>query len=213
MSEQHHENHGDGRVHRHPRQPDDPEPQTDYEFLGMALRALLIEQGIYSADEERARIEMLQAASPAIGARVVARAWVDNDFRARLLSDANGAIESLGIDCAHPMIVVENSESLHNVIVCTLCSCYPRMLLGPQPAWYKSANYRKRVVREPRAVLTEFGTEIPRDVEIRVHDSTAEMRYMVLPRRPQGTEGWDEERLAALVTRDSMIGVCHPTIE
>ena len=210
MSEQPHESHGRARAHRHPRQADDPEPQSDYEFLGMALRELLIEQGIYSAEEERARIELLEAASPATGARIVARAWVDGDFRAALLSDPNGAIDSLGIDCAHPMIVVENSATLHNVVVCTLCSCYPRMLLGPQPAWYKSANYRKRVVREPRAVLAEFGTTIPNEVEIRVHDSTAELRYMVLPRRPEGTEGWDEERLAALVTRDSLIGVCYP---
>ena len=212
MSEQHHEDHGHGRVHRHPRQPDDPEPRTEYEFLGMALRALLIERGIYSAEDERARIEVLQAASPATGARIVARAWVDEAFRARLLSEPNAAIESLGIDCVHPMIVVENRPELHNVIVCTLCSCYPRMLLGPQPAWYKSANYRKRVVREPRAVLAEFGTTIPKEVEIRVHDSTAEMRYMVLPLRPAGSEGWDEERLAGLVTRDSLIGVTNPTV-
>ena len=177
----------------------------------MALRELLIERGVYSAEDERARIEMLQAASPAVGAKIVARAWVDAAFRERLLSEPNAAIESLGIDCVHPMIVVENRPELHNVIVCTLCSCYPRMLLGPQPAWYKSANYRKRVVREPRAVLAEFGTTIPKAVEIRVHDSTAEMRYMVLPLRPEGTEGWDEERLAGLVTRDSLIGVTNPT--
>lgn len=212
MSEQHQDDHHHGRVHRHPRQQDDPEPRTDYEFLGMALRELLIEQGVYSADDERARIEMLEAATPAIGAKIVARAWVDDVFRARLLSDPNGAIEWLGIDCPHPMIVVENRPDLHNVIVCTLCSCYPRMLLGPQPAWYKSASYRKRVVREPRAVLAEFGTTVPKAVEIRVHDSTAEMRYMVLPRRPEGTEGWDEVRLASLVTRDSMIGVTNPTV-
>ena len=196
--------------HRHPPQPDDPEPRSDYEFLGVALRQLLIEKGIYSAEQERQRIELLQAASPANGARIVARAWVDPGYRARLLSEPNAAIEEIGLDCVHPMIVVENTPEQHNVIVCTLCSCYPRMLLGPQPAWYKSANYRRRVVREPRKVLAEFGTEVPLDVEIRVHDSTAEMRYMILPRRPEGTEGWDEERLAELVTRDSLIGVSHP---
>ena len=210
MSEQQDHGHSHSGVHRHPRQPDDPEPRTEYEFVGMALRELLIERGVYSAEDERARIELLEAASPANGSRIVARAWLDDDFRARLLHEPNGAIESLGIDCLHPMIVVENKPELHNVVVCTLCSCYPRMLLGPQPAWYKSANYRKRVVREPRAVLAEFGTTIPNDVEIRVHDSTAELRYMILPLRPAGTEGWDEERLAALVTRDSLIGVCHP---
>ena len=196
--------------HRHPPQPDDPEPRSPHEFLGVALRELLIEKGIYTAEQERARIELLQAATPANGARIVARAWVDPDYRARLLSGPNAAIEALGLDCVHPMIVVENSARQHNVIVCTLCSCYPRMLLGPQPAWYKSSNYRKRVVREPRKVLAEFGTVVPNEVEIRVHDSTAEMRYMVLPRRPEGTEGWDEARLAELVTRDSLVGVSHP---
>ena len=198
--------------HRHPKQPDDPEPRSDHEFLGVALRELLIEKGIYSAEDERRRIELLQAASPANGAKIVARAWVDEGYRKRLLETPNAAIEELGLDCVHPMIVVENTAEQHNVIVCTLCSCYPRMLLGPQPAWYKSANYRRRVVREPRAVLREFGTEVPNDVEIRVHDSTAEMRYMVLPRRPEDTEGWDEERLAGLVTRDSLLGVTNPRL-
>jgi nitrile hydratase len=211
MTEAHHDHHHDLPGHRHPRQPDDPEPRSDHEFLGVALRALLIEKGVYSAEDERRRIELLQAASPANGARIVARAWVDEGYRKRLLESPNAAIEALGLDCVHPMIVVENTDRQHNVIVCTLCSCYPRMLLGPQPAWYKSANYRRRVVREPRAVLREFGTEVPDEVEIRVHDSTAEMRYMVLPRRPDGTEGCDEEQLAALVTRDSLLGVSHPT--
>lgn len=203
----HDHGHGDGQPHRHPFQPDDPEPSTHHEFMGVALRELLIEKGIFTADEERTRIEQLQAASPATGAKIVARAWVDPAFRDKLLSDANGAIAELGIDPAHPMIVIENRPGLHNVIVCTLCSCYPRMLLGPQPAWYKSGNYRARVVREPRAVLAEFGTELPDDTRIVVHDSTAEMRYMVMPERPAGTDGWSEEQLAALVTRDALIGV------
>lgn len=203
--------HGDDAPHRHPFQPDDPEPATRHEFMGVALRALLIEKGIYSADEERAKIEQLQAASPAVGAKIVARAWSDPAFKERLATDANGAIAELGIDPTHPMIVVENRPGLHNVIVCTLCSCYPRMLLGPQPAWYKSGNYRARVVREPRAVLAEFGTALPDDTRIVVHDSTAEMRYMVVPERPVGTDGWTEEQLAELVTRDSLIGVTKAT--
>ncbi|MCG8359886.1 MAG: nitrile hydratase subunit alpha [Kiloniellales bacterium] len=193
----------------HPFQPDDPEPKSHHEVLGVALRELLIEKGLFTAEDERRQIETLQAASPATGARIVAHAWSDPDFKARLLATPNAAIEEMGIDCPHPMIVVENSADLHNVIVCTLCSCYPRMLLGPQPAWYKSANYRARVVREPRAVLREFGTELADDVTLKVHDSTAEMRYLVLPRRPAGTEGWSEAQLAELVTRDSLIGVCH----
>ena len=203
--EHHGHSHGNGQPH--PFQPDDPEPATHHEFMGVALRELLIEKGIYTADEEREKIEQLQAASPATGAKIAARAWVDPDFKARLLSDANAAIAELGFDPTSPMIVIENRPGLHNVIVCTLCSCYPRMLLGPQPAWYKSGNYRARVVREPRAVLAEFGTGLSDDTRIVVHDSTAEMRYMVLPERPAGTEAWSEERLAELVTRDSLIGV------
>jgi nitrile hydratase len=199
--------------HRHPFQPDDPEPETYHEFLGVALRELLIEKGVFSAAEERRKIEELQAASPATGARICARAWTDPAFKARLLADANAAIRELGIEPVHPLIVLENRPGRHNVIVCTLCSCYPRMLLGPQPAWYKSANYRARVVREPRAVLAEFGTSLPDDCEIVVHDSTAEMRYLVLPERPAGTAGWSEAQLAGLITRDSLIGVapaCDP---
>jgi len=202
-----HDHHDHTAPHRHPPQPDDPEPRTYHEFLGVALRELLIEKGLFSAEDERRKIEQLQAASPANGARIVARAWSDPAFKARLLADAKAAVGDLGLEPGTPLIVLENTPKVHNVIVCTLCSCYPRMLLGPQPAWYKSGNYRKRVVYEPRAVLAEFGTHLPDDVEVRVHDSTAEMRYMVLPLRPAGTEGWDETRLAELVTRDSLIGV------
>ena len=193
--------------HRHPFQPDDPEPSSYHEFLGVALRELLIEKGVFTAEEERRKIEELQAATPAAGAKICAHAWADPGYKARLLADANPAIRELGFDPTYPMIVVENRPDLHNVIVCTLCSCYPRMLLGPQPAWYKSADYRARVVHEPRAVLAEFGTEVAEDTEIVVHDSTAEMRYMVLPERPAGTEGWSDARLAGLITRDSLIGV------
>jgi len=193
----------------HPFQPDDPVPSTHHELVGVALRELLIEKGVFSAADERAKIEELQAASPANGARIVARAWVDDAFRARLLDDADAAIAELGFDAGFPLVVLENTPACHNVVVCTLCSCYPRALLGPQPAWYKQAEYRSRVVREPRAVLAEFGLAIAPEREVRVHDSTAELRYLVLPLRPPGTEGWTEEALAELVTRDALIGVAE----
>ena len=194
-------------THR-PHRPDDPEPTTYYHFLGMALRELLIEKGVFTAEEERAAIEAMEARSPAMGARIVARAWVDADYKARLLADGRPAAEELGAEVTSPqLVVVENTAEVHNVVVCTLCSCYPRSVLGLPPGWYKSANYRARVVREPRAVLAEFGTAIPDGVEVRVHDSTADMRYLVLPMRPPGTDGLSEDDLAALVTRDSMIGV------
>jgi nitrile hydratase subunit alpha len=146
--------------------------------------------------------------TPAQGARVVAKAWVDPEYKKLLLADGNTACAALGIDRGpYKLVVVENTPDTRNVIVCTLCACYPRWLLGLPPDWYKSRNYRSRMVREPRAVLREFGTEIADDVIVRVHDSTADMRYLVLPQRPAGTDGWTEERLAELVTRDSMIGV------
>jgi nitrile hydratase len=147
--------------------------------------------------------------SPASGARVVARAWVDPGFRARLLDDPVATISEYHPQ-AVPIAVLEDTPTVHNVIVCTLCSCYPTGLLGNPPAWYKSFEYRSRVVREPRAVLAEFGTEVADGVELRVHDSTAEQRYLVLPLRPEGTDGWDEEQLATLVTRNSMIGTGWP---
>jgi nitrile hydratase len=150
----------------------------------------------------------MDARSPALGARVVARAWTDPAFKAQLLADGTRACQSLGIDMGPTnLCVVENTAEAHNLIVCTLCSCYPRTLLGLPPDWYKSRAYRSRAVREPRAVLAEFGTVLPEGTTVRVHDSTADLRYLVLPRRPAGTEGWSEEALAALVTRDSMIGV------
>jgi nitrile hydratase len=177
----------------------------------MALNELLIEKGVYTAGDMRAMIEQLEAVSPEThGAKVVARAWVDPDFKAALLRDGAAAVASLGLDPGYTeLTALENTPCLHNVVVCTLCSCYPRSLLGRPPAWYKSASYRSRLVREPRKVLAEFGTTIPDDVEVRVHDSTAELRYVVVPMRPEGTEGWSEEDLATLVTRDSMIGVAR----
>jgi len=147
--------------------------------------------------------------SPALGARIVARAWTDADFRARLLNDPVAALAEYHPQTV-PIAVLEDTASVHNVIVCTLCSCYPGGLLGNPPAWYKSFEYRSRVVREPRAVLAEFGMEVDSSVELRVHDSTAEQRYLVLPLRQAGTDGWDEEQLASLVTRNSMIGTGRP---
>jgi nitrile hydratase len=142
---------------------------------------------------------------------MVARAWTDPDYKRRMLADGSAAAQELGIAVDGTLlVVVENTAALHNVFVCTLCSCYPRAILGLPPGWYKEREYRSRVVREPRAVLREFGTELAGAVEVRVHDSTADMRYLVLPRRPEGTDGWSQERLAKLVTRDSMIGVAHP---
>ena len=172
------------------------------------MRELLIEKGVIGADEIRAMIESIDAVTPALGAKVVARAWCDDEFKQRLLADGSAACLELGIDVRPtPLMVVENTANEHNVIVCTLCSCYPRLLLGLPPPWYKSREYRSRVVYEPRAVLAEFGTKIPDDVTIRVHDSTADLRYLVLPLRPTGTEALSEQQLAERVSRDSMVGV------
>ena len=204
MSE--HPNHPGHRDH--PGTAADAPPPGEYEILEIAIRELLVEKGILANDEVRAAIEAMDARSPAEGGRVVARAWNDPDYKARLLADGGGAVAELGIDIGPTrLVVVENTPEVHNVIVCTLCSCYPRWLLGLPPDWYKSKPYRSRVVREPRAVLAEFGTEIAPDVTLRVHDSTADMRYLVLPLRPSGTDGLGEDDLAALVTRDCMIGV------
>ncbi|MBM3458855.1 MAG: nitrile hydratase subunit alpha [Armatimonadetes bacterium] len=176
--------------------------------LETAVRELLIEKGLITADAVRRTVEAIESTTPAVGGRLVARAWVDPAFRARLLADGSAAARELGVDMGTTrLLVVENTPDEHNLIVCTLCSCYPRAVLGLPPAWYKSFAYRSRAVREPRAVLAEFGTVLPEGVSVRVHDSTADMRYMVLPLRPAGTEGWSEEALAALPTRDSMIGV------
>jgi nitrile hydratase alpha subunit len=196
--------------HHPPPQPDHPEPKTEYEILGMALNELLLEKGIFTADEQRKTIEMLENVTPADGAKVVARAWVDPEYRQRLRTDAPSAVAEMDIDHSQAnLTVLENTPSTHNVVVCTLCSCYPRMLLGRPPAWYKSKPYRSRVVREPRQVLAEFGTTIEPSREVRVHDSTAELRYLVIPMRPENTDGWSETELVKLITRDSMIGVAE----
>ncbi|WP_266383627.1 nitrile hydratase subunit alpha [Streptomyces canus] len=173
------------------------------------LETLLEEKGLITGERLDEAIDaFLAESSPANGARVVARAWTDDAYRARLLADGTAAVQELGhMEGSYQRLrVVENTESVHNVIVCTLCSCYPLRLLGPSPSWYKSEAYRSRVVREPRAVLREFGLTLPDSVDVVVWDSSAETRYMVLPRRPEATEGLDEEELAALVTRNALIG-------
>ena len=186
-------------------------PLSDHQLLGEALRELLVEKGVVSAAEIQAAIERMDERGPHLGARVVARAWTDPAYKTRLLADGSAAVDELGIEVQPTrLITVENTAGVHNMIVCTLCSCYPRNLLGIPPAWYKSSAYRSRAVVEPRAVLAEFGTLIADSVEVRVHDSTADMRYIVLPLRPEGTQTWSETELAELVTRDSMIGVGHP---
>jgi nitrile hydratase len=187
----------------HPRQASDPE------LRARALEALLVSKGLVATDAVDAVIELYEhEVGPHNGARVVARAWVDPAYRERLLADGTSAVTELGIAGAEGdnLVAVANTPTVHNVIVCTLCSCYPWPLLGLPPAWYKSLPYRARVVAEPRAVLGEFGLELPDDLEVRVWDSSAEVRYLVVPQRPAGTEGWDEQRLATLVTRDCMVG-------
>ncbi len=174
-----------------------------------AIRDLLIEKGILTHEDIQAQIEYMDARSPANGARLVARAWVSPEFKALLLSDPKAACAEMGIDASGltEFVVLENTEQVHNLVVCTLCSCYPRPILGRPPDWYKSFSYRSRAVVEPRAVMAEFGTTLPDSVEVRVYDSSADIRYLVLPVRPSGTEDLKEEELAALVTRDSLIGV------
>lgn len=202
----HHHDHDHDQVH--PQAADEPMPGY-YEIMEIAVRELLIEKQLIGPGEIRRQIEVLDSRTPALGAKVVARAWVDPEFRARLLANGRTACEELGISFYDDtqLIVLENTDKVHNLIVCTLCSCYPRPVLGLPPDWYKAKPYRARAVKEPRAVLAEFGTHIPEDVEIRVSDSTAMVRYLVLPQRQAGTEEMNEEQLAALVTRDAMIGV------
>jgi nitrile hydratase subunit alpha len=186
-------------------------PPTDAEWRTLALAELLVQQGLLTRDGIRQAVQRIDAPQPAWGARIVARAWVDADFRRAILADGRVACEAFGIPFLDGRLaLVENTEQVHCVIVCTLCSCYPRNLLGQPPAWYIGKAYRTRTVREPRTVLAEFGLQLPASVRVDVYDSTAELRYMVLPRRPEGTEGWDEAALAATVTRDCLIGVAVP---
>ncbi len=206
MSDHHH--HDDSIPHRHPLRADQDDTLTYWRAMEIAVRELLIDKQITTADEVRREVEAMDNRTPAHGGRVVARAWTDPDFRQLLLEDGNAACEAMGLERGlYKLVAVENTDNVHNVVVCTLCSCYPRFLLGLPPDWYKSRNYRSRVISDPRAVLREFGTVVDDDVVVRVHDSTADMRYLVVPRRPEGTDGLSEAQLAELVTRDAMIGV------
>lgn len=198
--------------HGHPHAPITDGSESPEAGRARALEELLVEKGVVTLEDVRARIDWLVSRTPADGARLVARAWADADFKSRLLADAREAALELDLDPGPSPVVeaVENTDQVHHLVVCTLCSCYPRALLGPPPAWYKSLPYRSRAVSDPRGVLREFGLELDPDVELRVLDSTADMRYLVVPRRPAGTEQMSEEELAGLVTRDSMIGVADP---
>ena len=197
--------------HDHPHEPITTSGEPAVAARVRALEDLLVERGVLSREEIRARVDWLVSRTPADGARLVARAWVDDGFRARLLEDARGAALELDLDPGPSPVVValENTETVHHVVVCTLCSCYPKALLGPPPEWYKSLPYRSRTVADPRGVLREFGLDLGDDIDVRVVDSTADIRYLVVPRRPDGSEHLDEEALAGLVTRDSMIGVAE----
>jgi nitrile hydratase alpha subunit len=178
-----------------------------------ALEELLVEKDAITREDVRRRIDWLVSRTPTDGAKLVARAWLDPGFKERLLRDARAAALEVGLDPGPSPVVValENTDDLHHLVVCTLCSCYPKALLGPPPDWYKSLPYRSRAVSDPRGVLREFGVELEDDFAVRVVDSTADIRYLVLPRRPEGTESLGEEELAALVSRDSMIGVAEPS--
>jgi nitrile hydratase len=217
----HHHDHGpDHHDHDHtdphaPQKDHDEGVAGSYEVLEEAVRTLLIDKGVLSPKEIAASVDLMDSRSPALGAKVVARAWTDPAFKKLLLKDTRAALMQLGIDigAAPEFATVENTNKVHNVIVCTLCSCYPKMLLGIPPAWYKSLAYRSRTVVDPRGVLKEFGVDVAGDVEVRVHDSTADLRYIVLPMRPKGTKGWSENQLASLVTRDCMIGTAVATAD
>jgi nitrile hydratase subunit alpha len=198
--------------HDHDHEPIEADGEPEAAARVRALEEILVEKGVVDHESVRRRIDWLASRTPADGARLVARAWVDPAFKARALDDARAAALELGLDPGSSPVVValENTETVHHVVVCTLCSCYPRALLGPPPDWYKSLPYRSRTVSDPRGVLEEFGVELDEGVEVRVVDSTADVRYLVIPLRPPGTDGLDEKELAALVTRDSMIGVAQP---
>src|SRR5882724_3228076 len=215
-----HKHAGDGHDHKAAPMVDEI---TDFEVLEIAVRELAIEKGLFTAEDHRRFTEWAESIGPAAGSRLVAKAWTDPAFKARMLADAVAACREIGIDWTEPtgsgtpsdymqLRVLEDTATVHHVIVCTLCSCYPRPLLGNSPEWYRTPNYRRRIVRWPRQVLAEFGLYLPEDVEIRVEDSNQKHRFMVMPVRPQGTQGWDEDQLAAIVTRDCLIGVALPKV-
>ncbi len=201
--------HGDHDVAQHDPEAAERNSVPYYGRRIYAMRELLIAKGVVTGDDIQRQIEYMDARSPANGARLVARAWVDPPFKLRLLSDPKAACAEMGIDASGmtEFVVLENTQQVHNLVVCTLCSCYPRPILGRPPDWYKSFAYRSRAVVEPRAVMAEFGTSLPDAVEVRVFDSSADVRYLVLPMQPSGTEGMSEAQLAELVSRDSLIGV------
>ena len=209
----HAHDHHDGDHDHAPINEHDEGPPSEYEIMSRAMQELMEEKGVITADQVRRRMEQFEEDFPYRGSRVVARAWADHQFKKRLLDDGKAACSEMGVDLeVDRLIAVENTPDVHNMIVCTLCSCYPRALLGMPPTWYKSRNYRSRVVFEPRAVLKEFGTVLPDSVAVRVHDSNADMRYVVIPMRPKGTESWSEEQLAGILTRDTLVGVTVPRV-
>ena len=194
---------------------------SDYEILEIAVRELAIEHGLFTAEDHRRFTEWAERIGPTGGSRLVAKAWSDPAFKKRVMENATEACKEIGIDWSEPtgfgtpsdymnLRVLEDTPKLHHVIVCTLCSCYPRPLLGMSPEWYRATNYRRRLVRWPREVLAELGLIVPPDVEVRVEDSNQKCRFMVMPMRPEGTDNWSEEQLAEIVTRDCMIGVALP---
>ncbi len=220
---QDHDHHAEGHhAHGHAHDPhdhrgepghakDDTAQSLEAKAILDALQELLVERKLLTAEEVRQQIERMEAPGIHLGARIVARAWTDPAFKKRLLDDGKSACSELGITVGEAHLqVVDNTPDRHNVIVCTLCSCYPRSILGQPPSWYYSKHFRARAVNEPRAVLKEFGVELPTSIEVQVHDSNADLRYIVLPMRPEGTDGWSEEQLAALVTRDSLVGTAIP---
>jgi len=202
-----------GHPHHHPHEPITNGGEPAVAARVRALEELLVEKGVITREDVRVRVDWLVSRTPADGAGLVARAWVDPEFKELLLEDARMAALEVGLDPGPSPVVValENTADVHHVVVCTLCSCYPKALLGPPPDWYKSLPYRSRAVSNPRGVLREFGLELADGVEVRVVDSTADIRYLVIPARPPGTEALSEDELAALVTRDSMIGVAQPS--
>jgi len=214
-SHHHHHHDGDDHDHKHEERTqveqkalESEGPETPFQYLAKKLIELLIEKDVVSSTDMRQYIERLDNLEVnSSGARLVANAWVDDNWCKEFLSNPQVAAEKLNIKVEPIVVAVQNTDEVHNVVVCTLCSCYPKNILGRPPDWYKSRSYRSRVVYQPREVLKEFGTIIPENVKVRVHDSTADMRYLVIPKRPQGTEGWTVEQLEKIVTRDSMIGV------
>ena len=206
-----HDHDHDDHAQPNPANEHDNGPPSEYEIMSRAMQELLEQKGIITAAQVAKRIEQFDEEFPYRGAQIVARAWMDAAYKQRLLDDGRAACAEAGVMLeAERLIAVENTPEVHNIIVCTLCSCYPRTLLGMPPTWYKSRNYRSRVVFEPRAVLREFGTVLPDSVAVRVHDSNADMRYLVVPMRPAGTDGWSEEKLAGLISRDMLVGVTVP---